>query len=1405
MGNRIVISEYDRLLAKYRKVLPLLSLPENPSVPLMAIPQRAETPKLPPIPQLRPPIVSPPVLPTPPQPEIPQLPPIPPPPSIPMGLDQLSAAAQTGIEPIKTTPEGRQLAGQEQQRQANIKKYGVAEPPGDTLSPSPPQGIIGKTYDYLVEPVREETGGGVSPQFVQDVRQKIGQAGEAAVGAFTVPQAIVAKIPEEWIKEEIALGRDPSMLALKTEQILRHVLPARGKLPQATPTSVDSVWKAYPNINPELGAGLATLVDLGMAIDMFPYIGAMGLRGVKGAIEMYKKGIPVIKGTLPKLRTIASEAELKLRGALKTGTSEGGQIIATKGMIDRLKSIGIKPSTIDEATIIQKNYPGIIKESGRGLDQAVVTLKEEGFISKAIDDKTAMDELTDILKNKEARVKEPDWDAMTTEEFAKAGAIPDLKAPEMPKLAIPEGKPPIPEVKPITFPKDINERIIAGQDLRDMAKEQNYKIAVNPDGSVSMWHGTSKEKANNILTTGKLETQSFLSPNKKGSEYYAEGKAIGGESIQVKVDARDIQYSTGTGEVFAPDGLVRDTDGIWKSPKRIKPPATIAPKASEMPIKAIETPKPGITTPETGIGQIPPQKPPAPPMPPAGVNPEDEFYNLLKQGKLNEAEAQLPKIKHLDRATATEYLEEAKIRALESEKYIEQFPKYTEPATKPTMTSYEDLYPSKYEVDIGQEIATKKHTALRDKTLSLIESKDLSNDTMARIRKGLNIGSVKKASTEQLEELHTFVSRLEKGDKFLSPKQSEALSEILKDIERPELTPKRIIIDKFGDKEEVLNKGIFVKRIPNQLIPTVDIKEGHPLIERIVNKGDDLLWQAEKETERRLSKFDEMLSAAEKSRPERGIKEKMLKTNPEIFDALSGKQVSLTREERGVVAYLRNFFTKAREDLELTKWRKNYVTHIEQGLEEKIWNQGILKTVSEMVGRSPKDPNIPTNIMLALDDIIGGEKFFKFAQKRTGGITPTQNIRKIIEEYSTVYERVMALNKVLPEGQAIQQLLLQPKTAKWMQRYLQNLKGRALDFEFRTGKAAWLANIGDKIVDIGYVKLLGLKRMSALKNVIAGEGNSIILTPVHKYLVGKGRFMSSPKKAMAMAKEYGILDDMFYEYATTGFKGGLRKLERYSMVGQQLGEIEVRTSMMLSGLTKEEWVTGVISMGKRRQILDAIAQTQGIFSKTQTPLLLQTAPGRMITQMNRWRITNGLIVRRVANSAITDMKAGRVFSQNVRNFGKMFLLYGSGMYLSYELGKAGYKKSAKVAQAMAETVNNMVELVTTDTLLKMFQDNPSFSVLSEVAYTIQEAASYIGVPGVKEPRKVTYRRGIEDTYIAPYEEAMELIGAIDGVQTSTELGKTSDYDTLKKQYGGGNGGKSSDSDYAKLLKEYGKE
>jgi len=658
---------------------------------------------------------------------------------------------------------------------------------------------------------------------------------------------------------------------------------------------------------------------------------------------------------------------------------------------------------------------------------------------------------------------------------------------------------------------------------------------------------------------------------------------------------------------------------------------------------------------------------------------------------------------------------------------------------------------------------------------------------MSKARKGLGIKELKNATDAKLDELVNLVEELKYGDKFLTPLQKESLKELVdpKKFKRPmELVTQREVIEEYKETAEIMS-GKITQFIQDNIFPTVDIKEKNALVRRTVDRASNAIDAVETKIIERDKYFDKLLKDAEKARKKHlsmgeRFKRAVVPQNVEIFQTLSGQKIALLPEEKLVFTELIKFFGEAKNGLHLERYRKYYVTHLDQSLlEALVQSNGDIKKAIEIVrkryNRRDLQHRLPVNVMLELDNIIGSKKFFRFALPRAGEVQPTMNLRKIIHTYSELYETKLGLETVLPEGQAITQLLLQPRTADWMRSYLQNLKGRGLDFKFRSGKAGWLSRVADNIVSLGYIKLLGVNYWSAAKNLVAGEANNFITQDFNKFLTGKKRFITEPKKVFEIMRQTHIMEGAFYEYMSQGASLLNRRARDITLIMQKAGEFEIRGSLLAGELTEAEWAAGAISPQRTREIKDLIAKSQGVFTAVDTPLWLQTWYGRMFTQMNRWRITNINLLRRTVPKAYKDYKAGKRNTRAQRQLLKMFFMYGMGMYLAYELRKAGFKRAAKVAQSSAEVINSIVSLFTTPVILDMVRNNPTISFMGETFFSIQQLANYIGVPGVEEPRNIIFQQGLGDTYIAPVERGKELLG-IGGDGGSADLDFDFDFD-----------------------------
>lgn len=118
-------------------------------------------------------------------------------------------------------------------------------------------------------------------------------------------------------------------------------------------------------------------------------------------------------------------------------------------------------------------------------------------------------------------------------------------------------------------PADFQERVSAGQDLVDKVRSTGQRVTLNSDGTVTLYHGTSSANAAAIRDGRAFREGAFFAPSKKAVEPHVKPRHGRDTTIVgVRVDPRDVEFSTGTGEFYVPTKLVQDASGVWVSPAR---------------------------------------------------------------------------------------------------------------------------------------------------------------------------------------------------------------------------------------------------------------------------------------------------------------------------------------------------------------------------------------------------------------------------------------------------------------------------------------------------------------------------------------------------------------------------------------------------------------------------------------------------------------------------------------------------------------------------------------------------------------------------------------------------------------------------------------------------------------------
>ena len=121
-----------------------------------------------------------------------------------------------------------------------------------------------------------------------------------------------------------------------------------------------------------------------------------------------------------------------------------------------------------------------------------------------------------------------------------------------------------------------NNQIINRPDWLDTAKENGLPIEENSDGSITLYHGTSKENAQAIKRNG-FRDGTFFGHSEEIATYYGTTKNKQGKVVKVKVDPNGI-FLNGADELEATARLVKGDDGIYRATAEAEPIVPRIPK-----------------------------------------------------------------------------------------------------------------------------------------------------------------------------------------------------------------------------------------------------------------------------------------------------------------------------------------------------------------------------------------------------------------------------------------------------------------------------------------------------------------------------------------------------------------------------------------------------------------------------------------------------------------------------------------------------------------------------------------------------------------------------------------------------------------------------------------------------------
>ncbi len=667
---------------------------------------------------------------------------------------------------------------------------------------------------------------------------------------------------------------------------------------------------------------------------------------------------------------------------------------------------------------------------------------------------------------------------------------------------------------------------------------------------------------------------------------------------------------------------------------------------------------------------------------------------------------------------------------------------------------------------VGKDMAKQERLKQAKKTLSTIrKEKDLDTNTLKILaeRKGFKYKKNYKNMTEkELKTLIDETSKLKKGDRLLKKEEVKALKDY---IGKDALKTKREIFKKYGTK-----KKMFKTVTGGRLSAIHNLKNRNKASKLLVGTTLKKLQRVKIRRKKIVNEFDNLYKKAVLSRLLRGGKKKVWENT---WKYLNGQKVELNDNEKKLAEYVKNYFQKAKKEMEERglKTRKYYSPHQKAQLAELIGRYGLIKGLRKHLNLQKEEElsGMSREVWSALDDIMAKQTFASFEKKRSGKLKEvSHNIDRYFKDYVKLYEKKRELDEIVPAMQVGSEILLKNDKLgqKVLDDYIRQQKGRALDYKFKQAMPILSKGV-DKIIDFGFYSKLAFNLGSWIPNLIGGEINQLTKLLPHRYLLGKTRALTRPRKLWKIIDKYALMEGNYVDYATQSLVGKAGKaISKLSMLPTELVEAEMRGTQIAGLLTRKEWKTGKISENRIQKILDALDETQGIYDLERTPLFLKTQVGRATSQFARYMYTN----KSMLNKILRDIKKGKNRTKNIYRLAQLGALYGIGMAGAYEAMKTGDKEAEKKWKALQEPVSNWIGMTSGIIPVSMMAENPTIETIREINNTVQLMAYRYGLTD-KAPRYND--KQLKDTYIAGV-RSLQRLGIL---EPTTAFGK---YQKIKR-------------------------
>jgi len=641
---------------------------------------------------------------------------------------------------------------------------------------------------------------------------------------------------------------------------------------------------------------------------------------------------------------------------------------------------------------------------------------------------------------------------------------------------------------------------------------------------------------------------------------------------------------------------------------------------------------------------------------------------------------------------------------------------------------------------------------LRKQVGEMIKQKELKNTEA--FRKAMKLPSLKSMTVDDLRTFSRALAPFKPGDKFLSQR-------VLETIDRTPASGMRT----YREAQVKIAKeaGVPIEKLQSIQTSWYDkflydsaLAEQNPFYNVMVKKINGSILQGNVRFAEFEEQLDVLLKEARDSR-KRSLADRAIPTDDMIFKYMEAPDKSalveqMTPAELKAANFLSEKYLDARDYLlkeqVMNKYVEDYVTHVRRTGLEAFKEDGLVAAIRETFEQYRIDQANFLPLNEKTGDVLPMEKFFAFAQKRTGGLKPTQNIARASKSYFMALERKRALDAIVPELNAyVQSITPMKKTPKgldydprfktFFKTYMNTKRGRPASLILNPGTPPDVIARGivsfTRLIDLG----MSIPNFAAAQ--IGEQAVEFIQSGTKQYALGIAR--QNTKQGKAIIEKYrGFVGRSPWKEISDTSKNFPDKAQSALLSGFHLASVQANKQGLLARLTKEEFKSGTISPERLSEMRLDIGRWRALDNSAS--IVGSTAEGAIFKQYKAW--------------AVPPM------TSTVRNLGEILK--------STRRGENPFK-----TRAMAETLRTAVLTGSVALTIYALNQEEDESFIGEItSKSIREALSAVGALDpelwISTPRAWQY---IQNLY-----EALETLVLLEEYKTGEKAGTLKGDDQL---------------------------